>query len=194
MSTIEADALPQPADAAPFHPWRRWLARMVDTTLFGTFGIFVVGTLCDMAAPAWYARFAGSILSHGPLAGIYFGMVSFVAAIPIIACLLSLSGTPGKWLCGIKVVRVADGERPTMRESIIREVMRWPARRCRGRWTGCAAFRDPALRVPIPGPDPMPRPPAAPDRWVPRCSTSPCSPLRLPDTGGDARRPTVYMA
>jgi uncharacterized RDD family membrane protein YckC len=124
MSTIEADALPQPADAAPFHPWRRWLARMVDTTLFGTFGIFVVGTLCDMAAPEWYARFAGS-MSHGPLAGIYVGMVSFVAAIPIIACLLSLSGTPGKWLCGIKVVRVADGERPTMRESIIREVMVW---------------------------------------------------------------------
>jgi len=97
---------------------------MVDTSVFGTFGIFVVGTLCDMAAPEWYARFAGS-MSHGPLAGIYVGMVSFVAAIPIIACLLSLAGTPGKWLCGIKVVRVADGERPTMRESIIREVMVW---------------------------------------------------------------------
>ena len=115
----------RPGMRVPTHPWRRWFARMVDVTALGFVATMLLTFLLAMAAPEWLDRRLDAIDSLGRLSNVVYGIVGLAIAWPLIACLLTLCGTPGKWLCGIKVVRIADGERPTLGESLRREAMVW---------------------------------------------------------------------
>lgn len=89
------------SDLAP-HPFRRWVARAFDS--YVTTGL----EFAAFAAP-WAVFGAGEarFLPLGFLAVVYFvpPLHGVVTALLNAALLTSLSTTPGKWLCGVRIVR-----------------------------------------------------------------------------------------
>lgn len=86
------------------HPWRRYLARMLDTTVTGTLTWVAFGAVFFLVAPFQAERFFA--LFEGPFGRILDVMLTLVAVMPGNALMIGLTGvTVGKWLCGIKVVR-----------------------------------------------------------------------------------------
>jgi uncharacterized RDD family membrane protein YckC len=114
-----------PGMQVPTHPWRRWFARMIDVTAVAFVVIALLSFVLAVVAPEWLDGRLAALDSLGLYTNVAYGLIAFAIAWPVIACLLTLCGTPGKWLCGIKVVRIADGERPTLGESLLREAMVW---------------------------------------------------------------------
>ena len=109
-------------DKSP-HPWRRYLARMVDIVVIGTvtwalFGI-VFGIIAPEAAVAFFAAFDGPA---GRLADL---MLTLLVTIPGSALMIGLTGVSvGKWLFGVKVVTPA-GRPIGVLAALAREVRVW---------------------------------------------------------------------
>jgi uncharacterized RDD family membrane protein YckC len=110
------------SDMAP-HPWRRYFARFVDNLLLGGLVWLVVGTLAYILAPATTEQ-ALAVL-EAPGGALLDGMLTLIAALPVIALVVGLTGvSPGKWIFG---VRVTDPEgRPIgVRAAFKRELKVW---------------------------------------------------------------------
>lgn len=123
-TTIQPDAGPaiDRWDTEP-RPWRRFLARLFDNAVIGTVLWFLIG----------FAAYAISIeAGDGVVAftsSFYWrlldGTVSLALMIPIQAAMIGLTGgSPGKWLCGIRV-RNHDGTRLGFGAALYREVKVW---------------------------------------------------------------------
>jgi uncharacterized RDD family membrane protein YckC len=105
------------SDAAP-HPWRRWIARLFDLSVVTLLVFAVIGGAAAAVLPGDYRWWPA-----GVLAVIYFvPMVRGLASAVINAALLRwISTTPGKWLCGIRIVR-KDGAPMTFGMALMREL------------------------------------------------------------------------
>ena len=128
MSTIDGDAVLEQAPATKVpevHAWRRWFARLIDIYVLSLIVGGLVGIVAVLAAPDQADQFFAMFDKPSAWVRVADLMLTNLLVLPLIACLLTLFGTPGKWICGIKVVRIADGERPTLREAFSREFMVW---------------------------------------------------------------------
>lgn len=121
----KADAAPvidRRADTGP-HPWRRFLARTFDNAVIGTVLWFVIGTVAyaiSIEAGNSVVAFTSSI--YGRLLN---ATINLAAMIPVQAAMISLTGgSPGKWLCGIRV-RNHDGTRLGFGSALFREIKVW---------------------------------------------------------------------
>jgi len=85
------------------HPWRRFLARLVELS---TSGLLLIGVLGFMAGALFPDR-AEEIIA--PLENVFVaGIVMYILWIPCEALLLSTVGTtPAKWLFGIRVLHTS---------------------------------------------------------------------------------------
>lgn len=92
---------------APPHPWRRWLARLIDHYSLGLLG-YVVLTVPIYAA-ASDIKATQAILANDFIAGI----AATAITVPLCALFLAFSGTtPGKWCAGIRVLTPQGGRIP----------------------------------------------------------------------------------
>lgn len=110
------------ADTGP-HPWRRYLARAFDNVVVGSILWFLIGTLAyvlSVEAGNWLIAALSSF--YVILLG---GAVRLVSMIPLQAAMISLTGTtPGKWLCGVRVLN-KNGSRLSHNAALIRETKVW---------------------------------------------------------------------
>lgn len=106
-------------------PWRRWVAHMFDIYLAGFPVMMVAMVAWALIAPDSALTFFDRMETGGMGVGLVAGMALLALSVPMLVILLAFTGTPGKWLCGIKVVRIADGKRPTLREACLRELLVW---------------------------------------------------------------------
>lgn len=109
------------SDTETVHPWRRYFARMFDITLFSLIAMMLLAFPGYILMPE-KTDAALMLLSEGWTSKLVAGVVSVLLAMPAIAILQSLLGTPGKWLFGIKV-RNAEGQRLSMASSFHRELL-----------------------------------------------------------------------
>lgn len=92
------------SDTGP-HPWRRLLARLLDTAVSGSITFFAIGVLLSIVAPEDAVRFLASLGGSR----IVEAVLTCVVAVPLNAVLVGWTGgSLGKWLFG---VRVLDGRR-----------------------------------------------------------------------------------
>lgn len=106
---------------APPHPWRRWLARLIDHYSLGLLG-YVVLTVPIYAASS-DIKATQAILSNDLLAG----MAATLITLPLCALFLAFSGTtPGKWCAGIRVL-TPQGGRLAIAAAFGRESRVWVA-------------------------------------------------------------------
>lgn len=103
------------ADVAPPdpHPWRRWMARVVDGFLVDILFLFV-----------WCILLHHFLQGVNDLASTVVGVILMLALEPV---LLHFFGTtPGKWLLGISI-RDREGRKPSFAQSLRRTwgVLRW---------------------------------------------------------------------
>ena len=96
-----APATPPPVDQSrtflggQHHPWRRYFARMVDSTLF----VLAAGVALSLVSPSF------AELASEPDTAVWLGIFGLLAMVPVEAALISsFKTTPGKWLFGIEVV------------------------------------------------------------------------------------------
>jgi len=101
------------------HPWRRYFARLFDISLFSFIALFVL-TIVGYTVAAERTDEMLGLLTEGWTSRVVTGVASVLLALPSIAILQSLIGTPGKWLFGI-TVRNAEGQRLSMAASFHRE-------------------------------------------------------------------------
>lgn len=104
----------------PPHPWRRYFARTLDTTVNGAIvwfiGAIIVSVLFPKDAPLYLA------LTKGQLSA---ALLTILLAIPLNALLIGLTGgTLGKWFFGVKVCGV-DGQTPGLYAALRRELLVW---------------------------------------------------------------------
>lgn len=101
-------------------PWRRYFARMLDTTLFAS--MVLIGVVMGLAvfSPASVDAWTGDAgwMNNPVLSSI----VATLVMIPISAVMVGFSGTTiGKWIFGVRVTRL-DGSAIGFREALDREV------------------------------------------------------------------------
>jgi uncharacterized RDD family membrane protein YckC len=106
-------------DTSP-HPWRRYFARMLDGSSNGLFTIFAVS-------------FAAALLGY-PIPNEFLSVFDnrvvgsvavLIAAIPLNALLIGYTGgTLGKWLFGVRIVRIDDTP-VGFKVALIREALVW---------------------------------------------------------------------
>lgn len=86
----------------PTAPWRRYLARMIDTWFNGGLTSFLIGVVFYSVAPISADQFYAFLGSEGRIVD---AMLTIVIAIPLNASLIGLTGSSlGKWIVGIKVL------------------------------------------------------------------------------------------
>ena len=91
---------PEWTDARP-HPWRRYFARMIDSTINGLLAFFVVGIIWGVFNGDALQRFVSAIEGN-QLANVF---VTLLAAIPVNALLIGLTGSSvGKWFFGVRIL------------------------------------------------------------------------------------------
>jgi uncharacterized RDD family membrane protein YckC len=89
--------------SAPVAPWRRYFARMLDTTLHGVVGFILLGFLLFSFAPVSAQKFFD--LFEGPSGRLVDIFLTTLISIPIGAILLGLSGsTLGKFIFGVRIL------------------------------------------------------------------------------------------
>jgi uncharacterized RDD family membrane protein YckC len=114
-----ADEAPEGWDWEP-HPWRRYAARIIDLTLFGTIGMGLLGLLLNVVAPQavdW--ALSGSLPANFAV----LPALTWLLSAPFTAWFLSRWRTsPGKALFGIRVVAL-NGERISYRRALHRELL-----------------------------------------------------------------------
>jgi uncharacterized RDD family membrane protein YckC len=138
MTDQTADA-PAPLEAAPAetaprakarhpwtdtsaHPWRRFFARTLDLSLFGTVSAMIIAFAWAVAVSPEQAETAFSGLD-GWVGRLLGGMVLIILGAPLMALSIAWTGgTPGKWLMGVRVQR-PDGRRLSLGAAFRREVV-----------------------------------------------------------------------
>lgn len=123
---MSVETLPAPIEAAEapsVHPWQRYCARMIDIQLFAFITIIVIGAIGGLVAPEPALRFF-EFMQQGFLGTVLANVFTIGIAVPVIACFGSWTGTPGKWIFGIRV-READGQRLSLSRSFRREATIW---------------------------------------------------------------------
>lgn len=105
---IFAKTYHEPAVVVPYHPVRRFAARMLDFAIIETILLLIVVVILRLRP---YPSFVSTLISYG----------APVLAIPLLAMLLHRFGTtPGKWIMGLEVEH-CNGGRLSMSEAIDRE-------------------------------------------------------------------------
>lgn len=105
---LEAVDVPSGWIASPPTPWRRYAARLLDTTLNGTIVFFLIAIALYAIAPATADAFFLFFESGGVILDI---MITVVAASLLGGSLIGVSGfTLGKFIYGVKVTRT-DGKK-----------------------------------------------------------------------------------
>lgn len=105
---MTADAIAGPkghpwTDMKP-HPWRRLLARLLDTHFAGTI-TFVLATFIGAIFAPEATTLVAERVSAGGVWAILSGIAVYIAAIPGQALMIGLAGGgPGKWMLGVRVV------------------------------------------------------------------------------------------
>lgn len=103
----------------PPHPWRRWLARLIDHYSIGLLG-YIVLTVPIYALSDDIAA-TEAILSSNIVASMGVTLISM----PLCALCIGLSGTtPGKWCAGLRVV-ARDGGMLGLGRALRRELRIW---------------------------------------------------------------------
>ena len=107
------------------HPWRRYLARMLDNVVVGTCTWLIFTVIFYAVAPdradAFYLVF------EEPYGRVLDLFLTVLASIPGNAAMIGLTGTSiGKWVFGVKVVG-ADGRPIGFLRALKREVILWVA-------------------------------------------------------------------
>ena len=106
---------PLAADVAPPdpHPWRRWMARVLDGFLVDFLFLFI-----------WCIPLHHFLQGVSDLGSTVVGVLLMLALEPVL--LRFFGTTPGKWLMGISI-RNEDGEKPSWRQAWLRTwgVLRW---------------------------------------------------------------------
>lgn len=103
----------------PVTPWRRYGARILDLSLNGVFGWFIIGTSFYQLAPVSADRFFASM---NPVMDI---LLTVLVGIVITGILIGFSGSSiGKWVFGIRVTDV-EGRPIGVIAGIIRDLSVW---------------------------------------------------------------------
>ena len=92
---------PAPGGAEGARPWPRYLARAIDTLVFGFIGSVIVVIVLELSidgGAAWFIRMTQGV---GGVAVSSF--LAVVVSVPFTTLLLAYAQTPGKWLLGIRV-------------------------------------------------------------------------------------------
>lgn len=100
-------------------PWRRYLARSLDTAILGWFTWMVLGTVIATVSKPLF----GMLFTHAGLMSMEVLAVVLVSAslIPVNALLVGMSGmTPGKWIFGVRITR-RDGSAIGFGAALVRE-------------------------------------------------------------------------
>lgn len=119
-SDLSAETPPPAAPPTPFgdltpRPWRRYVARMLDTVL----GQLVAGLLIGLFAPALLQALQAADNTY------FWYLAGCAVAIPLEALLLMQWGTtPAKALFGLRVVQ-GDGQRLSFRTAVARTLQVW---------------------------------------------------------------------
>jgi uncharacterized RDD family membrane protein YckC len=103
----------------PQHPWRRWLARLIDHFSMGLLAYVVLA----IAIYSWSDDIAASevLLSNNLVAS----MAVALLCVPLCALCIGLSGTtPGKWCAGVRVT-AREGGTLGLRRALRRELRVW---------------------------------------------------------------------
>ena len=119
---IEVGATAGRWDRSP-RPWRRFLARVFDNAVIGTALWFLIGF------GAYGVSFETGDRLVAFTSSVYWlllgGTISLMLMIPVQAAMIGLTGgSPGKWLCGIRV-RNHDGTRLGFGAALYRELKVW---------------------------------------------------------------------
>jgi uncharacterized RDD family membrane protein YckC len=89
------------------HPWRRYFARSLDTSIHGVIVLFVVAIVLGTIAPETSREFFGALL--GTSGQMWFMMLYIFAATFLTAAMIGFTGSSlGKWMFGIKVTDKQD--------------------------------------------------------------------------------------
>lgn len=87
------------------HPWRRYFARMLDTTVSGSFMFFIVGMLLvsmDQNAHAAFFEVVGGTNGNRIIESV---LTTVLATLPNAVCIGFVGTTLGKWIFGVSVQR-----------------------------------------------------------------------------------------
>lgn len=103
------------------HPWRRFFARLIDVWVFGVIALVLLVVLWRMLSPASVPTNFLVLLVMMKL--VYGGIEAF--------CLSRFGATPGKWLFGIRVVRLGGGLL-SFSQALTRYLLVW----VQGEWFG----------------------------------------------------------
>lgn len=107
------------------HPWRRYLARMLDSLIIGSLSWMLVAIVFYIVAPEAADRFF--LIFQGPAGRILDLMGTVAMTIPGTALMVGLTGlSVGKWVFGIKVV-TPEGRPIGVPAAFTREVHIWGA-------------------------------------------------------------------
>lgn len=103
----------------PPHPWRRWLARLIDHFSMGLLAYVVL-------AIAVYSRSKDIAASEALLSSnLVASMAVALLCVPLCALCIGLSGTtPGKWCAGVRVT-AREGGALGLRRALRRELRVW---------------------------------------------------------------------
>ena len=107
----------------PYTPWRRYAARVLDTSLNGTIVFSLFGAAFYAIAPATADDFFSVFEpENGVFLGVFLNTIATAAAASLLGGLLvGVSGfTLGKWIFGIKVTKL-DGTRLGIGEGVSRD-------------------------------------------------------------------------
>lgn len=105
------------------HPWRRYLARILDTSVHGTIVFFVFTTCLYFVVPRAGAQFA-NFIGNQKSAALEFFLVVLLAPALNALFIGYTGGSLGKWIFGVKVVR-SDGRSPGYLLALKRELLVW---------------------------------------------------------------------
>lgn len=104
-------------------PWRRYFARMFDTGLLGLLIFMPLGTALAFLFPDVFSMLFES--DGWLIASVMDVVATYLAALPVIALLIGLTGTtPGKWLAGVRITR-RDGRPIGFSNALRREFNVW---------------------------------------------------------------------
>jgi uncharacterized RDD family membrane protein YckC len=105
------------------HPWRRYVARMIDTTIYAAAGFYVTGIILATTDISLSYRFVD--LLSGLSGRLISAFLGFIYAILGGALVIGFtSGSFGKWLMGVRVVDAS--YRPIgIPRALLRELLVW---------------------------------------------------------------------
>lgn len=108
-------------------PWRRYFARSLDIWVNGFIGIFLFDLAFFALAPQTAERFLGLFAFNSVANGTWLAFLGILAAIPVSALMLGLTGTTvGKVLFGVRVMN-EELEPIGFRRAVLREFGVWVA-------------------------------------------------------------------